>query len=159
MSRFFWDLTIVCALIPDIDVISFRLGIPYGDFWGHRGFTHSLFFALLVGLTVAAIFIWRERRPWGRYWFFSLYFTVVCALNGVLDAMTNGGHGVALLAPFDDTRYFLPWRPIEVSPLTLKGFLTERGLEVIGSEIVWVWIPLVLLIVLSRLLRRPPRRT
>ena len=37
-----WLVGMVCAALPDLDVIGFRLGIRYGDFWGHRGFTHSL---------------------------------------------------------------------------------------------------------------------
>ena len=45
------------------------------------------------------------------------------ASHGVLDALTDGGPGVAFLAPFDDTRYFFPWRPIRVSPLW-RGFFS-----------------------------------
>src|SRR6266478_6613948 len=33
-----WIVGVVCAMLPDIDVVGFRLGIRYGDFWGHRGF-------------------------------------------------------------------------------------------------------------------------
>ena len=32
----------VLAVIPDLDVIGFRFGIPYEDVLGHRGFTHSI---------------------------------------------------------------------------------------------------------------------
>ena len=38
---------VVCSVIPDLDVIGIQVGIQYGDFWGHRGFTHSLLFAAL----------------------------------------------------------------------------------------------------------------
>ncbi|MDO8828031.1 MULTISPECIES: metal-dependent hydrolase, partial [Gammaproteobacteria] len=38
-------LAAVCAVFPDIDIIGFKFGIPYGSQWGHRGFTHSLVFA------------------------------------------------------------------------------------------------------------------
>ena len=55
------------------------------------------------------------------------------ASHGVLDALTDGGSGVAFLAPFDDTRYFFPWRPIRVSPFW-GGFFTPRGLETVTSE-------------------------
>jgi inner membrane protein len=37
-----WAAGAVCSVIPDLDVIGLRLGVQYGDFWGHRGFTHSL---------------------------------------------------------------------------------------------------------------------
>lgn len=36
-----WVIGAACSVIPDLDVIVFRFGIHYGDFWGHRGFTHS----------------------------------------------------------------------------------------------------------------------
>ena len=68
------------------------------------------------------------------------YFFVVTASHGILDAMTDGGLGVAFFAPFDDTRYFFPFRPIKVSPIGLS-FFSDRGLDVIGSELLWVWIP------------------
>jgi inner membrane protein len=42
----------ICSVIPDLDVIGFRFGIHYGDFWGHRGFTHSLVFAALLASLV-----------------------------------------------------------------------------------------------------------
>ncbi len=51
----FWLLGIFCAIIPDADVISFKLGIPYQDFWGHRGFTHSFVFALILGVFITVI--------------------------------------------------------------------------------------------------------
>ena len=38
------------AMLPDADVVAFKLGIPYGATWGHRGASHSLVFALGVVL-------------------------------------------------------------------------------------------------------------
>lgn len=58
--------------------------------------------------------------------------------------MTNGGIGVAFFAPFDNTRYFFPFRPIEVSPLEPHRFFTPRGLTVLMTEFVWVGIPALL---------------
>lgn len=51
----FWLLGMLCSIIPDADVIGFRL-IAYDSFWGHRGFTHSLSFALVFGLIITLIF-------------------------------------------------------------------------------------------------------
>ena len=56
VSKRVWVAGVACSVIPDLDVIGFRLGIPYGDFWGHRGFTHSLFFAaLLAGMVMLVV--------------------------------------------------------------------------------------------------------
>jgi inner membrane protein len=51
--RRFWLLALACPVLPDADVIAFRLGIPYGAFCGHRGFAHSLVLAALLGLAAA----------------------------------------------------------------------------------------------------------
>jgi inner membrane protein len=47
---------------------------------------------------------------------------------------------VAFLAPFDDARYFFPWRPVEVSPIGLR-FFSRWGFEVLESELLWIWLP------------------
>ncbi len=44
----FWLATILLSVLPDIDVIGFKLGVHYGDLWGHRGLTHSLLFAAVI---------------------------------------------------------------------------------------------------------------
>ena len=135
-------------MLPDIDVIGFRFGIRYGDFWGHRGFTHSLLFAgILATLVLVAGF--PHGLPGLRCVWLWLYFFLATASHGFLDAMTNGGLGVAFFSPFDNTRYFLPWRPIVVSPISMTRFFGDRGLAVLQSELIWIWIPAGLLAALA----------
>ncbi|MBZ5525858.1 MAG: metal-dependent hydrolase [Acidobacteriia bacterium] len=156
-SRKFWWMVILCSIVPDIDVIGFSLGIRYGDLWGHRGLTHSLLFAALLAVLAKTFTAGsaggaeerRERqdnkeRTWGS-WKLALLLFVITASHGVLDAMTNGGLGVAFLSPFNPHRYFLPWRPIVVSPIGAGHFFSARGLQVLSSEIVWIWGPAALL--------------
>jgi inner membrane protein len=69
----------------------------------------------------------------------------VAASHGVLDAFTNGGLGIAFLWPWSAHRYFFPIQMIEVSPLGLRPFLSAWGLNVLLSELLWVWIPCTLL--------------
>src|SRR4029078_11729766 len=59
-SMTFWS---ALSLLPDVDVIGFRLGVQYGAPWGHRGATHSLVFAVVAGLVagVAGRRVTRER--------------------------------------------------------------------------------------------------
>jgi inner membrane protein len=136
----FWLLSALCAILPDADVAGFAFGVGYGDALGHRGLTHSLAFAVFVGVAVAAL-AFREVETFSRrWWSLAACFFVVTASHGALDALTNGGLGVAFFAPFDATRYFFPWRPIEVSPIG-AAFFSGRGVEVIASEIAWVWLP------------------
>ena len=74
---------------------------------------------------------------------------IIIASHGLLDAMTNGGKGIALLAPFDQTRYFSPWTPIKVAPLSVKAFFGPWGWAVIKSEFLWVWLPMLALFLIS----------
>jgi inner membrane protein len=75
----------------------------------------------------------------------SIYFFLATASHGFLDAMTDGGLGVAFFSPLDNHRYFLPFRPIHVSPIGAGRFFTHRGLEVLQSELLWIWLPAALL--------------
>ncbi len=143
----FWWLSAVCAVVPDVDVVGFAFGLRYGDMLGHRGLTHSLAFALLLALLVVWFAFHEVRRLSRGWWMLVAYFFVVTASHGVLDALTNGGLGVAFFAPFSATRYFFPWRPVEVSPIGIAPFISQRGLEVIMSEIVWLWLPAIALVV------------
>jgi inner membrane protein len=68
--------------------------------------------------------------------------------------MTDGGLGVAFFSPFNNTRYFLPWTPIRVSPIGIGRFFGPRGLEVVRSELLWIWLPAAILIISFWILRR-----
>jgi len=119
------------ALFPDIDVVGFVRGVPYGAPWGHRGATHSLTFAAAGAFVVAVGARWRGR-PFARTLAFA---SIVLASHGLLDTMTDGGLGIALLWPFRLTRFFAPWRPIVVAPIGLD-FFTPYGAVVAASEVV-----------------------
>ena len=151
MPARFWLLSALCAVLPDADVVGFSFGLR-GSVLGHRGLSHSLLFALAVALLVVRL-AFRKARPFKPAWLV-LYFFAVTASHGLLDALTDGGPGVAFFAPFDATRYFFPWRPIEVSPLSLDRFFGPRGAEVMKSEVVWVWIPAAALVALASLYAR-----
>lgn len=140
MSARFWVLSMVCAMLPDADVLGFAFGIRYGDMLGHRGLTHSLLFALLVGAVAAWLTFRGTSQSASGLLILIVYFFIVTASHGLLDAMTNGGLGVAFFAPFSASRYFFPFRPIEVSPI---GFdiLFSSPLRLIWSELEWVWLP------------------
>jgi inner membrane protein len=85
--------------------------------------------------------------------FYLIFFFLLSASHGILDAFTNGGLGIALLAPFNHARYFFPWNPIMVSPIGIHGFLSRWGWMVIKSELLWVWVPSFLVIVLAWMIR------
>jgi inner membrane protein len=126
------------SILPDFDSIAFKLGIAYADQFGHRGASHSLFFALAVGCVGAAAASWLRTTRWRAFWFLAF----CTASHPLLDALTNGGLGVAFWWPWSHERIFAPWRPIEVSPIG-AGFFSMRGLKVLWSELIWVWLPTI----------------
>lgn len=147
----FFALSILCAMLPDLDVLAFRFGIPYGNFWGHRGFFHSFSFSLLLGFCVAFVFFRKEGFISKSFLFYFLYFSVVTSTHGILDAFTNGGLGIALLSPFDNGRYFFWATPISVSPLSVKAFFGDRGIAILKNEIMWVWLPSIFVAVIGKI--------
>lgn len=119
----------VLSMLPDADVIGFAFGVPYHATWGHRGAFHSLAVAVLIGLAAALL----TRRLGIGYLRAAVLAVATVASHGLLDAMTDGGLGVALLWPFTAERYFFPWRPIPVAPIGIR-FVSERGLRILLVE-------------------------
>lgn len=154
----FWPLAIACSVLPDADVVAFAFGIPYHHYLGHRGFFHSLFFALLLSLIVTSLFFREEMLFSGRWFFYIIFFFLLTASHGMLDAFTNGGLGIALFSPFSNERYFFPWTPIKVSPIGIAAFLSKRGWIVLKSELLWVWLPATIIAVVSTVMRKIPVR-
>lgn len=144
--RAFWLLSAAMPVLPDLDVFGRLLGVPFYSMWGHRGISHSLLGAVVIGLVAAWLF---HRRLQARPGPLALYLAVLTASHGLLDALTDGGPGVAFFAPFDATRYFLPWRPIPVSPL-LSRFFSEWGWRVFSAELVLIWVPAALVALVAR---------
>ena len=88
----FWGLAMFCSIVPDLDVGLMHYGVPYDSFFGHRGFFHSIFFALLLSLVVVSWAFYREARWFSRRWFsYLVFFFLLTASHAVLDAFTDGG--------------------------------------------------------------------
>jgi inner membrane protein len=141
------------AAAPDLDVVGVWLGVPWGHGLGHRGITHSVVFAAVLA-AVVVLTLFRGPAGGGRRGLLWLALFMATVSHGVLDAMTDGGSGVAFLAPFDDTRYFLPWRPIPVSPIGVSRFFTRRGLDILQAEVLLIWLPAAAIVVAGALARR-----
>jgi len=147
---------LVASVLPDLDVIAFRLGIAYSNQLGHRGFSHSLLLAVLLA-ALAAIFASRLRSAHATAFVFVL---VSAASHGLLDMMTTGGLGIAFLWPFSEQRFFFPAQVIRVSPLSIRRFLGPAGVAVFTSELRWIWLPAAAMCTSLFLARKfTPRRT
>jgi inner membrane protein len=123
-----WSLL---SLSPDADVLGFRLGIPYAHAFGHRGALHSFAFLLCVALAISVL-----ARAFGRSALRTgLLASVVLLSHPLLDVLTDGGLGCALLWPFAAQRYFAPLRPIPVAPIG-RAFFSSAGFSVALVELV-----------------------
>jgi len=150
----FWLLGIFCAILPDADVLAFVVGIPYNHVLGHRGITHAILFALVIALLVTGLFFKSIRINSAAWRFLVSYFFLATLSHALLDALTNGGLGVAFFAPFHNERYFFPFTPIQVSPIGAGRFFSKWGLLVLKSEAFWIGIPSAILLVIKYLWRR-----
>jgi inner membrane protein len=122
---------------------------------GHRGFSHSIVFALAISLLGMLL---ASRLRSGRIAVFLVLFVSIIS-HDVLDALTNGGLGTAFFSPFSNERFFFPWHPIQVAPLNIGRFIGRRGWEVLCSEFVWIWLPSLAIGIVGMLYRRIARRT
>src|ERR1700691_3665511 len=87
---------VAASMLPDIDVIGLGLGLAYGSDFGHRGFTHSLCFALAVAAAGACVYRYLQSTAAKTFRFLF----AATASHGILDSFTNGGRGVEFLWPF-----------------------------------------------------------
>jgi inner membrane protein len=134
----------VLGVLPDLDAVGYWLGVPTSALFGHRGVTHSLAFALVVGLA-GALLLAKRGVPAGAGSRAAVYLVLAMISHGMLDACTNGGPGIAFFSPFSNARYFFPFRPIAVSPIGVEGVFGERGLRILVSEARWILLPSALL--------------
>ncbi len=129
VCRYLWFPAL--AMVPDLDVIGFKFRVAYADEWGHRGASHSLFFAVVLGLCLSV----PTARGLAARWLPTAVLVVTALLShGLIDALTDGGLGPALLWPFSHERMFFPWRPLPVAPIG-HAFLSLRGLRCALIEI------------------------
>lgn len=140
----------VAAVLPDLDVIGRAFGIPVESLAGHRGISHSIGAAVVIAVVGAGLLRSRIRLR------ASLAFLFLSALShGLTDMLTDGGKGIALLWPLSGDRMFAPYRPVEVSPILLRGFESGKLPIVLTSELTWLIVPALLFALVVRWAARP----
>ncbi len=153
--RLAW-VAVVCACLPDLDLIGVLFDIRPGDPLGHRGLSHSLLAAAVIALLASALAFRSLGLGSRTWWKVTAFLFCATAANGLVDAMTVGDVGVAFFAPFDSTRYFLPWRPLPVCPLGVNEYFGRWGLLVVANELLYVLIPAFLVSQLAYRWRAEP---
>lgn len=126
------------AILPDADVAGVALGLDYHGAYGHRGYTHSVLFAVTIAGLAYVV-----ARKWGtRPWFTALLAFLAVISHGLLDAMTYRTRGMPFIWPLSDLRVTFPWRHIPPAPVG-TNYLSQRGLEVAAVEFVY-FLPVTL---------------
>jgi inner membrane protein len=146
MPPLFWILAAILPIVPDFDAFS---SSAYGSIWGHRGFTHSLLFAMGVALLAAGLalpFLRARLLP-----LFALLF-LITASHGILDALTDGGFGIPFFWPFHNQRYG-PYGPIHVADIGFE-LPDPRVSRAVRTELLYVWVPTAVIVVLFWSYRR-----
>ena len=116
---------VACAVLLDLDAIGRPFG--WGDVeWlgGHRGLTHSLFFAVALAAVLTFSSKWLTSGEHVR-WRVFVFLAGAMAAHGALDMFTDDHPAVAVLAPFSWQRFEAPWEPFQ--PL--------------WAEVLIVWLP------------------
>jgi inner membrane protein len=112
-----WIIPVSCGLlatVPDLDLVwSHVFGPVHSNVLRHRGLFHSPFFLILAAGGLAGI-VMRNQSKRAFAWLWLLW--AVCMLtHPLLDALTTGGRGVMLLAPFTTARFHFPWQPLQMA--------------------------------------------
>ncbi|HET7451298.1 MAG TPA: metal-dependent hydrolase [Thermoanaerobaculia bacterium] len=153
----YWAAAMTIAVVPDFDIAFVWMGARYRGMFGHRGITHSIAFAAIAAVLLA-FSLFRDGPRVRRIRIAAVLFAAGLS-HGILDASMASGVGVAFLAPFSSARYHLPFRPIRVTPPTGDPWLDPGGIRVTDSEILWIWLPaLVVILAASRASRVDGRK-
>ena len=136
---------VLAAMAPDLDGFMRPLfGVARDSIYSHRGFSHSLFIAIVFGALAAACHRHLRVRPLTA----AVVVAASMASHGLLDMMTNSGKPVAYLWPLTSLRMFADWRPFPGSPHA-SSLLREVASR-IGPEIVRVILPLFVAAIVFR---------
>jgi inner membrane protein len=108
------------AMLPDADVIMVAFGTSDRGVLGHRGASHSLPVALVIGLLIAYLM---QRYGWPVVRT-AVMASAAVASHAVLDLLGEGGRGLPVLWPFAEMRFQSPVRIFPDAPrwpATLSG--------------------------------------
>ena len=86
----FWIISTIISALPDIDYV---FGQEYLSLFGHRGFTHGIFFAVIIGIICAFISIPIVTTVTGQtfiswqFWNFVIFYFGATIAHSIEDSM------------------------------------------------------------------------
>ena len=131
---------------PDLDLLLIPFGLEETPF-AHRAITHSLPFAVAIGVLAGSLARTRLRSV-----LLGVLTVVALASHGLLDALTRTGRGPKLLWPFSSTRFSFDWQPIPGTD-SFQEYFTLDAAPIYAQELV-LHLPLIVLTLLILVWRR-----
>lgn len=120
-----------CAALPDIDY--FGWPVP------HRGITHSVAAAFIIGVVATVIFLngpeWRQSRTR-----IAVTLALAALSHGLLDGLSTYSFGIEYLAPFSTQRFRLWWTPLGDPQGRLGAQLTQDAIVVLLPAVLLGWL-------------------
>jgi inner membrane protein len=104
--------------LPDIDTGAAFFVSPDKDLLIHRGITHSLFFAVIVGILLALLAKRMDKKVFLPFGMLAFFFIFQLILHDLLD--TCNSYGTGLLEPFSYHRFSINLLYV-ADPLFTKG--------------------------------------
>jgi inner membrane protein len=118
---------LIGAFLANAADFDFAFSVFFGLKGWHRGFTHSIFFALIFTFILVIL-------AGKKYYRESLAFGLAYASHFILDfATTKQGDGIELLFPLTNARFGLRWFGLSEIPshLSIVEIITTIGLELL----------------------------
>lgn len=140
IKRAFAVPLLVAAIVSNAPDFDFLLVFALHSKSWHRGFTHSIVFAIIVYLLSSLVLGKRRLQE-------ALAYGLTFGSHGILDYLTSKeGTGVELLWPFSDEKLILGWRGLSEVPSRLppSGIIKALALEL------GLFTPLLVFILLLR---------
>ena len=137
------------SLLPDADLLLVALGVHDSGAVGHRGASHSLVTALMIGLACG----YYARRTGLAPLRTAVAITIAVGSHGLLDALGEGGRGIPLFWPFSAHRFMFPWRFLPDAP-RINDYLSREGALSLISEFCY-FLPLMAYVLWPRRSSRP----
>ncbi len=135
---------IALANLPDFDFfVPLIHGEAFGSAW-HRGFTHSIVFAVGVAFCLAAVMTrpdiragWLPLRAVWQVWAISFVLVASHLVLDMLGADDRPPFGVPLFLPFSNTHFISSWTPFKaVNHNSLAVFFAPENLLTMAYDLV-----------------------
>lgn len=132
------------AIAADFDYVGYLFNFGNLSFFGHRGFTHSIFFAIVIATLICIVFFRNVDFKSKAFLFLLFNFFLAALSHPLLDYLINQNNGVALFFPFSTERFSFPFAPINEEICSAFEYYRKYFWLVLKVEIIYLIFPAIL---------------